>query len=209
MDTYNLLGGDGGGGVAEPGLSLSSGFSQGVDLLPMSTKVIPEKYSAPQRFWVCACASASVLGLVIFVAIVAHPGKVFVGLALLLALALALGAWYARARGKREYHRLVENDGYMYGIFIFSSGDIVVRLKRRFPFCFSQTQLDFRGSSITHTTGNNLSGYIYIFYNTDAGTQETQKISVGSMTRKPVDIARMIEEATSGENAQGFGLSSI
>ena len=191
--TYNLL-------PELPGL----GSDAGMDLLPTSTRVIAAKYAPRKRFWMFAALSTSLCALAILV-----NSTPFIIVLIIVAVALACCAYRIHVFDKKEYLRLVANDGWLYGIFIFASGDVVVRHMRGFPFCLQKVEHEFRGSTVTHASGNNSTSSLYIFYNDDMGMKCTRKIYVGGMTKKAVEIAHMIIEANPGENNTDWGLSSI
>lgn len=163
------------------------------EMLPIGTKVFPSKYHFGKRLWALLIGTILVLFLcaLISVSVSSRSGtasKFFLSLGFVQFI-IVLGVFLVLyLKEKRRYEEQVENGSWLEGIFVFATGDVVVR----FSNVYGNVEMEFDSGTISHALGSDAEKVLEIAYTNFEGIKKTYKVKCSQMVDSPSDIAAYI-----------------
>jgi hypothetical protein len=174
-----LLAGDAGAGAGAAG----------------GTRAFHSRFLLRRRVWVvcglCAAYAAALLvGAGALRALGASSGAVgaVVGLAAAGALLLLALAWVWNRQDRREYDSKVNMGLWTEGVFVFSTGDVVVR----FTSPFRHVELEFEGHALGRAEGDDAKGVLTILYMDSQGRPKRYSVRGSQLVHRPSEVAACI-----------------
>ncbi|GBG25442.1 Hypothetical Protein FCC1311_016602 [Hondaea fermentalgiana] len=165
-------------------------------LFPGGTKIFPSKFHLQQRTWKLLAGSAVYNIISLLVVIFAANGSeqsstvatVFLILLVLFDGALVFVVWRWNTLDFRMYEEMVDRGLWLEGVFVFSTGDVVVR----FNDLFRKVEMEFDSGTVSEAIARESENLLIIVYTDLSGRKQEYKVECDRLTNSASEIAQCI-----------------